>query len=48
MRTDIRHPTCLDEVRINNVIRGERSKSAVDEERNLNRHVGGKVERYLL
>ena len=43
MRTDIRRPTSSDEVRINNEIEGERSRSAVDEDRNLTRRVGGKV-----
>ena len=47
MRTDIWRPTSLDEDRINNVIRGERSRNAVDKERNLTRHVGGKVGKVL-
>ena len=42
-RTDIGRPTSSDDVRSNNVIRGERSRSAVDEDRNLTRHVRGKV-----
>ena len=47
MRTDIRRPTSSDEVRINNVIIGERSRSTVDKDRNLTRHVGGKVGKVL-
>ena len=44
MMTDIRRPTSSDEVRINNEIGGERSRSAVDEDRNLTtrRRKGGK------
>ena len=47
MRTDIWCPTSSDNVRINNVIGGEWSRSAVDEERNLTRHVGGTVGKVL-
>ena len=47
MRTDIWRLTSSDEVRINNMTREERSRSMVDEDRNLTRHVGGKVGKVL-
>lgn len=43
MRTDIQHHKSSHNVRINNVIRGQQSRTAVDKDRHRTRHVGGKV-----
>ena len=47
MRTDIQRLMSSDEVGINNAIRGESSRRAVEEDWDPTRHIGGKVGKVL-
>ena len=47
MRTDIRHTRSADDVRINHVLGGERSRSLVNKDRNLTRCVREKLGKVL-